>query len=460
MLDTLPQLLQASGLTYKVTINDVQKLIVDHEHQPVDSAKNVTKLGLGSFSRRFKDDDGIATGRRAYYNFSDYGSYEQMVQYMDRVAFFNPAIAQMVKLGTTHEGRVIQGVKIGNPASETNKRVVWIDGGIHSREWASMHTALFFINELVSKYGVDGEITHYVDSLNFYIFPCLNPDGYEFSRSSAEPEIRLWRKNRSPEKCTVNRWQQSSCCKGVDLNRNFDFHWSESGSSADPCSSIFQGTEAFSEPESKAVRDLIFSPELDGKTDAFITMHTYAQIWIHPFSHQPSTYPYDLNDLQQVGKKAIANLESLYGTKYRLGTGADTLSPASGGSDDWAKDKAKIKYVYLLELRPEENRWNGFILKKRELIPTAKETWFGVKTVIDQVLENRGLTRAPTQAPTIITETVATTTVADETARFVTEACKDLRYSCSKWLARGRGLCTASESFMREQCAKSCGFCT
>uniref|UniRef100_A0A914V8S9 Zinc carboxypeptidase A 1 n=1 Tax=Plectus sambesii TaxID=2011161 RepID=A0A914V8S9_9BILA len=361
MLDTLPQLLQASGLTYKVTINDVQKLIVDHEHQPVDSAKNVSKLGLGSFSRRFKDDDGIATGRRAYYNFSDYGSYEQMVQYMDRVAFFNPAIAQMVKLGTTHEGRVIQGVKIGNPASETNKRVVWIDGGIHSREWASMHTALFFINELVSKYGVDGEITHYVDSLNFYIFPCLNPDGYEFSRSSAEPEIRLWRKNRSPEKCTVNRWQQSSCCKGVDLNRNFDFHWS---------------------------------------------------------------------------------------------------APASGGSDDWAKDKAKIKYVYLLELRPEENRWNGFILKKRELIPTAKETWFGVKTVIDQVLENRGLTRAPTQAPTIITETVATTTVADGTARFVTEACKDLRYSCSKWLARGRGLCTASESFMREQCAKSCGFCT
>lgn len=28
--------------------------------------------------------------------------------------------------------------------------------------------------------------------------------------------------------------------------------------------------------------------------------------------------------------------------------------PASGGSEDWAKESAKIKFVYLLELRPDE----------------------------------------------------------------------------------------------------------
>lgn len=28
--------------------------------------------------------------------------------------------------------------------------------------------------------------------------------------------------------------------------------------------------------------------------------------------------------------------------------------PASGGSEDWAKESANIKYVYLLELRPDE----------------------------------------------------------------------------------------------------------
>lgn len=28
--------------------------------------------------------------------------------------------------------------------------------------------------------------------------------------------------------------------------------------------------------------------------------------------------------------------------------------PSSGGSDDWAKSKAGVKFVYLLELRPGE----------------------------------------------------------------------------------------------------------
>lgn len=31
------------------------------------------------------------------------------------------------------------------------------------------------------------------------------------------------------------------------------------------------------------------------------------------------------------------------------------LAPASGGSDDWAKDQMKIKYVFLMELRPEDD---------------------------------------------------------------------------------------------------------
>lgn len=39
-------------------------------------------------------------------------------------------------------------VKIGNPARATNKRVVWIDGGNHAREWPAFHTAAFFINEV------------------------------------------------------------------------------------------------------------------------------------------------------------------------------------------------------------------------------------------------------------------------------------------------------------------------
>uniref|UniRef100_A0A8R1XQ54 Peptidase_M14 domain-containing protein n=1 Tax=Onchocerca volvulus TaxID=6282 RepID=A0A8R1XQ54_ONCVO len=38
--------------------------------------------------------------------------------------------------------------------------------------------------QLVMKYGKDPEITRYIDKLNFYILPMLNPDGFVFSRSS------------------------------------------------------------------------------------------------------------------------------------------------------------------------------------------------------------------------------------------------------------------------------------
>ncbi|VDP01159.1 unnamed protein product [Heligmosomoides polygyrus] len=107
------------------------------------------------------------------------------------------------------------------------------------------------------------------------------------------------------------------------------------GSSSDRCSEIYQGKGPFSEAEARAVRDTILSPELRGKVDAFLTLHTYSQ--------------------EQVGRKALGALESVYGTKYRFGTGADILYPSSGGSDDWAKGKGGAKYVYLMELRPSED---------------------------------------------------------------------------------------------------------
>ncbi|ETN85678.1 hypothetical protein NECAME_06297 [Necator americanus] len=151
---------------------------------------------------------------------------------------------------------------------------------------------------------------------------------------------------------------------------------------------------------------MMLSPELRGKVDAFLTLHTYSQMWIHPFSHQRKTVPEDITDIEQVGKRALNALESVYGTKYRFGTGADILYPSSGGSDDWAKGKGGAKYVYLMELRPGEEVWDGFILDSRQLIPTGRETWAGIKVVIEAVLKLR---RARPTRPTTTT-TISPTT--------------------------------------------------
>jgi len=355
-----------------ITISDVQKLIEERERKkPADS-----------FEKLMRDDSSDLN-----YDFNHYYPYEHMRVYMRKIEKKFPQMAKVYTIGFTHEGRPIEMIKIGYPLTKRGKKAVWIDGGIHAREWPSSTTAIYFMQQLATKYGTDPLITQYVNELNWYIVPLLNPDGHEYSRSSTEPEIRLWRKNRSPN--TIACRNRAKCCMGVDLNRNFDFHWGETGASRDPCDEVYQGSSAFSEPEARAVRDFLLSHKND--IQAVVTMHTYSQIWIHPYGHVRNSYPLDVNDLHETGLKAAEALRKMYGTKYKVGSGADTLYPASGGSDDWSKSKAGVKYVYLLELRPEEDVFDGFILEPRYLLPTARETWAGVKVVANAVLTRNGI---------------------------------------------------------------------
>lgn len=101
--------------------------------------------------------------KKAKYPFGDYASYADMVKYMRTIEFYYPRIAKIVRIGSTHEGKPIEGLKvcecrevrgligllqIGANSSQ-KKRAVWVDGNIHAREWASSHTALYFINQVI-----------------------------------------------------------------------------------------------------------------------------------------------------------------------------------------------------------------------------------------------------------------------------------------------------------------------
>ncbi|VDM51616.1 unnamed protein product [Angiostrongylus costaricensis] len=373
---------------YIKTIDDVQKLITAKER--------------AERPRRLHDE---SSG--PFYDFGRYGSYEDMVSWMRALAKDDPRHVLFLSIGTTHEGRSIDGV------------------------------------ELTAHYKTDSTIQKLFEHITFVIVPCVNPDGYEFTRSSTNPHIRLWRKNRSLMQCREDNWGRKRCCRGVDLNRNFDFHFKETGSSDDPCSEIYQGTAAFSEPETRAIRDAILSRRYRGRVDAFITLHTYSQIWIHPYGHRKDSYPGDIRELYDVGKKAAKALQKVYGTKYVVGSGADT--------EDWAKHTGGIKFVYLLELRPDEKNWDGFILDESELIPTARETWEGVKVVASAVLE-----RIQQQQPEAIE--------APKAKRFrfgdgTEGSCYDLRHACKRWVAERPELCRTVPIFMRENCAYSCGKC-
>ncbi|VDM38555.1 unnamed protein product [Toxocara canis] len=376
MKENFTNWLRDAALHYEVVIKDLAELIVKREIPRRFGRRN------GLFTeRRLKDDRSSSSG---ILPMGEYYSYDEIVEWMRKLQRLHLRYVRLISIGTTHERRNIYGLIIGAKRS-SDARIVWIDAGIHAREWASVHTALYFIQQFVSGYEKDAKITEYVNMLNIYIFPCLNPDGYEYTRSDQRnPAVRMWRKNMSPEKCYMKNGKKR-CCKGVDLNRNFAFRFAEIGSSSSPCSEIHHGDNAFSEPESRAVRDAVIS--LSNRIDAFITLHTYSQLWIYPFSHRKYAYSADVNDLKAVAKKAVESLEKLYGTQYRYGTGAEIIYPYAGGSADWAKESARVKYSYTIELRPSYFEWNGFVLDKRQLVPTGRETLEGVKVVIDKVVE-------------------------------------------------------------------------
>uniref|UniRef100_A0A1I7ZDV2 Peptidase_M14 domain-containing protein n=1 Tax=Steinernema glaseri TaxID=37863 RepID=A0A1I7ZDV2_9BILA len=338
----------------------------------------------------------VEAGETPHFDFTRYHDYNEIKTFIVNTAKQNKDFVKLVKIGVSNDGRPLLGLKpsapknkIGFPVNATDKRAVWIDGGNHAREWPAFHCNLFFINELVNKYERDDKITEYINNLNIYVFPVLNPDGFIFSRTSTVSLIRQWRKNKAPENCTgYTAFKKNMCCDGVDLNRNYDFSFKQTNVPFNnPCSDEFQGPFPFSEPESIAVRDFILSKEMKGKVDAYVSLHTHGQIFILPYNDHKKSYPDDYADLEALALKATSAIQAYRGTEYKVGTAADLLGPATGGASDWIKKNTDTKYVYVIELPPSLFTWFAFQMRPHWLVPTAEETWLGVKVIIEQVLQ-------------------------------------------------------------------------
>lgn len=74
-------------------------------------------------------------------------------------------------------------------------------------------------------------------------------------------------------------------------------------------------------------------------------------------------------------------IRNVGGPSYTVGPAANTLYPAAGGSDDWAKGTMKIKYAYTIELR--DNGRYGFVLPASYIQPTAKEALAAVRAIAE-----------------------------------------------------------------------------
>uniref|UniRef100_A0A8C5LC61 Carboxypeptidase O n=1 Tax=Jaculus jaculus TaxID=51337 RepID=A0A8C5LC61_JACJA len=300
------------------------------------------------------------------YSYDKYHPMGEIYEWMSQVSEKHADLVTQHFLGMTYETRPMYYLKISQP-SNNPKKIIWIDCGIHAREWIAPAFCQWFVKEIVQNYKDNSRISRFLRNLDFYVLPVLNIDGYIYTWTTD----RLWRKSRSSH--------SNGTCFGVDLNRNFNASWCSIGASTNCQDLTFCGTEPVSEPEAKAVSSLIESKKKD--ILCFLTIHSYGQLILTPYGYTKNKSS-NHEELIQVGQKAANALKAKHGTNYRVGSSADILYAVSGSSRDWARDIG-IPFSYTFELR--DNGTYGFILPESQIQPTCEETMEGVLSLLDEV---------------------------------------------------------------------------
>ncbi|XP_037785114.1 carboxypeptidase B-like [Penaeus monodon] len=330
-----------------------------------------TKLSVDEPSLRRADLlRGVAT-------FERFMSFDEIQAHVEELPNLYPGQVEVQELGRTAENRPIYLLTIYSGSAKRSP-VIFVDGGMHAREWASPAAALFLVGHLLESPTLTRDV-------EWRIIPVLNPDGYVYTWTTD----RMWRKNRGATRSVL--------CTGVDINRNFDYHWGESGSSKQPCSSIYQGMTASSEPETNALISAVL--EVKRRVKAYVSLHAYGQYILYPWGYRRTT-PKNSVELEEVGKGMAEAIRKAQGKVFAVGSSAKLLYPASGASDDWALGVAKVPLSYTLELRDEGAA--GFVLPPNQIVPAANEAWVAMRYLGEYVAKQEAPTReAPTrEAPT------------------------------------------------------------
>ncbi|XP_072767295.1 carboxypeptidase B [Anoplolepis gracilipes] len=369
--------LRDKKIDFKVLISDIQKTI---------SYQNP------KMTKEQRED--LVTTQGHSMTWKRYHRYGDIVRYLEYLAFKYPKMVELVTIGHSYEGQPIKMAKVSIGLNKNGERkpAIWIDAGMHGREWIGSAVATYILSQLVER---NSTYTKLLDNSDWMILPVVNPDGYEYSHIGD----RFWRKTRSNhvESQEDSRYTPSNLlqfvthytrwfwtkCEGVDPNRNFAYHWGEEkegGASSDPCYETYSGPFAFSEPETKAMADYILANKQHIRM--YLTLHSYSQMWLLPWGHTRSK-PSDYSDMINVAKKAINAIAKVHGTHYQLGPVTDLMYPISGASDDWAKGVAGIKYSYTVELR--DRGTYGFLLPATQIVPTAREIWAGIRAIARMV---------------------------------------------------------------------------
>ena len=295
--------LTTAGFTYDVRIPDLVARSIQVAEINEEYAASVAASPLPS-------------GRTSYRTLEDYeadmaGLAEEHPRLVRRFELARPSL----------DGRPIHGIEISQGVRRPHRGepTFLLMGLHHAREWPSGELAMEFAVDLVESFGRDERITGLLRRARVVVVPVVNVDGFHLSRTDGEfvdlreageydptggtapilltPGTAYMRKNcrvvdgeDTPDgSCAAAHASPGGYGIGTDLNRNYGGFWGGPGASdlnADP---TYRGAEAFSEPETRNIQDLVTSRQVT----MLISNHTFSNLVLRPNGVNPGTIGFD-----------------------------------------------------------------------------------------------------------------------------------------------------------------------
>ena len=285
-----------------------------------------------------------------------YHSVETLEADLRRLAEDNPEIAELHEIGRSVENRPIWALRVGERRGSTLKMVFL--GCHHAREWIAVEVPYLLAEHLVSNATTD-PVQQWLQKGEIWVAPMVNPDGHEYARTRE----RLWRKNRRPN---------PDGSIGVDPNRNYGYMWGTlniNTSSHVPGDQTYVGPRAFSEPEVRAVRNLVARELFAG----VLTYHSYSQLILFPWGYtsDPIVDSPDRREMEDIAGDMQRLIRQVHGESYTVQQSSQ-LYPTAGDTTDWTYGEYDVP-SFTIELRPDTQAEGGFILPPSQIQPTWEE---------------------------------------------------------------------------------------
>ncbi len=205
-------------------------------------------------------------------------TYDRMVADIGLLAERYPDLISVYSIGQSVEGRDLIAFDFGH-----GEREVVLCSSTHACEHIATNALMYIVDQYCQGYEANGgyggvSYREILDSVVFHIVPMVNPDGVNLAQNgiqaAKDPDAVAalgygYNYDYSGWKANIN---------GVDLNRNFAHGWGPRDGVSRPAAAYWCGPEPLSEPESKAMQDLLDSTDYD----MLVSLHIRGEViyWI------------------------------------------------------------------------------------------------------------------------------------------------------------------------------------